>query len=329
MTHSWRLPTAFVLLLATLALPGLLESRPLELLLTNGLQLRLDGLSRFFVLLVALAALLPAPSPAWRQGLAALLCALAFALTDVRLVALCYGLAALALWNRRQERPWLALGLALLPPLLLLVAAVQLGQLAGSTNYSLPVAASGLSSAVFAATLLATILGVSPLVADTSKREAQFVLQLAWCYPLLRLAGIGPWNWGWHVGLLTLALALLLHATWQALRQKAGTERVYLTLALTAVGTGTAVGMAAALVALLLALLTTWDSRGNQQNLPQRHKACPERSRRGTTASRMPIFHQPFAGFAPLREILNHSAPLLLTPMLPLTLPFVGLWLLL
>jgi len=150
----------------------------------------------------------------------------------------------------------------LLPCLCLGLGYAALQTQSGTWRYNLPLAGAGLTSFVFWFVLLAALTGVGARVVvidptNTRRRGPDLLLALAWCYPLVRLYSLGPWNPGWHFATLLLGGALTLWAAWRALTGTVYAVRVrrllaaQAGLALASIGLGTSAGLAAGCYALL------------------------------------------------------------------------------
>jgi len=110
--------------------------------------------------------------------------------------------------------------------------------------------------------LLAALTGVGARVVaidptTTRRRGSDLLPALAWCYPLVRLYSLGPWNPGWHFATLLMGGALALWAAWRALMGTGYAAQVrrllaaQTGLALAGIGLGTSAGLAAGCYALL------------------------------------------------------------------------------
>lgn len=320
--RSLRFVYHFCYLLAVLAVLWLtwyVRDVPLEPALFVG-QLRIDSLSTFFALLTLLLALVQWVLRLRPVGptLLLTLCLLGvYATSNLLLVAAGYLLATLLeVVAERLPRPaplaprmiWL-----LLPVVCFGVAVAGLQTRAGTWHYHAPLAGAGLSSFVFWFVLLATILGsaahmyaptLTPAPTGGPHTLASMCLALAWCYPLVRLYSLGPWNAGWHAATLLLGGGLALWAVWRALVAPITTRTHWLLwsqlgIALIGLGLGTSAGIVAGCYALMLVplLLVGLDH--------------PTVSQTQTVA--------------PSLATLSWTR-WLLSPALPLTAPFVSFW---
>ena len=306
-------------LLAVLWLTWYVRDVPFETALLAG-QLRIDSLSTFFALLTLLLALVQWAlrlRPVWPTLLLTLCLSGAYATSNLLLVAAGYLLATLIeVVAGRLPRPaplapraiWL-----LLPVVCFGVAVAGLQTQAGIWHYQASLAGAGLSSFVFWFVLLATILGsavhmyahvLTPGTTSGPHTLAGICLALAWCYPLVRLYSLGPWNAGWHAATLLLGGALALWAVWRALVAPI-TMRTHwllwsqLGVALIGLGLGTSAGIVAGCYALMLVpLLLAGLAR---PAVPQTQAVVPS-------------------------PVTPSWALWLLSPALPLTAPFVSFW---
>ncbi len=306
-------------LLAVLWLTWYVRDVPLETALFTG-QLRIDSLSTFFALLTLLLALVQwvlRLRPVWPTLLLTLCLSGAYATSNLLLVAAGYLLATLIeVMAGRLPPPaplapraiWL-----LLPVVCFGVAVTGLHTQAGTWHYHAPLAGAGLSSFVFWFVLLATILGsavhmyahvLTPATTSGPRTLAGICLALAWCYPLVRLYSLGPWNAGWHAATLLLGGALALWTVCRALVAPI-TMRTHwllssqLGVALIGLGMGTSAGIVAGCYALML----------------------------------VPLLLAGLAFPAPSQTQAVVPSPVtlswalwLLSPALPLTAPFVSFW---
>jgi hypothetical protein len=324
-------PARWLLPLAGLALLWLVREQPWQPLAL----VRLDGLSALFALLaLGAAALEPGPALTWRR--AALLAALAPALLLTALLPLAAAyaaLAALTLWMLEPQRSAGAQiygrGRALLAAAdRLLTAAAPLlaagcllagyGALAlqGAARYDERTAGLGLSSFAFWFVLLAAALPLAPLLRARPGPLA-LAARLAWLYPLLRLYSVGPWNSGWSFATLLLGGAAALWAALEALlapdqdARARHAQSCYLGLALAAFGLSSGAGLAAGCYCLLVALLLAVPRAESQA------AGATDEGRRTKDEA------------VPLTSLLLHllTSPWLLSPALPLTGPFVAVWL--
>jgi hypothetical protein len=293
--------------------------------------IRIDALSAFFALLVladlalALALYRPDRSRGHSAMLVLLLASLCTTLTP--LLAGGYLLAALLVlvpggqparerpraWRRQAE--WLAAHTdRVLWPIAGASLLLAYGTLAlrGAMRYSDPTAGAALDSFVFWFVLLAAVTPLFPFgrarrgdEAAASFRTRGFAF--AWCYPLLRLYSLGPWNTGWSLAAMLLGGAL---AGWCALSAFAGPRRqkwldrnrtAAVGLALAGIGLGTSAGIAAACFALLAQLVLALDPAEDGEAAP-------------ADASQPPA--SVFLGW-------------LFGGIFPFTAPFVAVWLLL
>ncbi len=308
-------------LLAVLWLTWYVRDVPLEPALFAG-QLRVDSLSTFFALLTLLLALVQSVlslRSVWPTLLLTLCLAGAYATSNLLLVAAGYLLATLIeVVGGRLPRSvplapraiWL-----LLPVVCFAVAVAGLQTQAGTWHYQASLAGVGLSSFVFWFVLLATILGSAVHVyahvltsgitsGPHTYTLAGICLALAWCYPLVRLYSLGPWNAGWHAATLLLGGALALWTVCRALVAPI-TMRTHwllssqLGVALIGLGMGTSAGIVAGCYALML----------------------------------VPLLLAGLAFPAPSQTQAVVPSPVtlswalwLLSPALPLTAPFVSFW---
>ena len=316
----WLLP------LAGLALLWLVREQPWQ----PAALVRLDGLSALFALLaLGAVALEPGPLLTWRR--AALLAVLlpAYLLTALLPLAGAYAvLAVLALGMLETRRGptahaprWRRAGALLAAAEHLLLAAAPLlaagcllvgyGALAfqGAARYDERTAGLGLSSFAFWFVLLAAALPLAPLLRPRPGPLA-LVVRLAWLYPLLRLYSLGPWNSGWSFATLLLGGAIALWTALEALlapdpaTHARHVQSCYLGLALAAFGLSSGAGLAAGCYCLLAALLLAAPRTENRE--PR-----TENREQQLTPSLLHLF----------------TSPWLLSPALPLTGPFVAVWL--
>jgi len=136
------------------------------------------------------------------------------------------------------------------------------------------------------------------------------LLRFAWLYPLARLYSLGPWNSGWSFATLLLGGALALWCACSALiRPDASTrnhrtQSSYLALALSGLGLSNSAGVAAACYAVL-AYLVLWVGHSEWGTEDPAHPPSA-------------IPHPP----SPIPPTW------LLSSALPLTAPFVAVWML-
>ncbi len=259
----------------------------------------LDNLSLFFMfltLLSAAATLLSERQHPLRVALATLALFLAYVTAFLPLMVLAYGAAMLMAGFHRSppldEAPaptWLArydvalrgVVWSLFPCVALGVAGAVLWWASGSWWLHAPLLAlTGFNSLSFWFVLLATLVGSGLLhpahasFAPPPMRRTLWpasLLTTAWCYPLLRLLALAPWNAGWHEATLLAGGALALWGAWQAFasstlcmasapdapgRTLAATLwRPHAGIALAAIGSGTQAGVVVGCYALLVVVL--------------------------------------------------------------------------
>jgi len=326
-------PLRWLLPLAGLALLWLVREQPWQPLAL----VRLDGLSALFALLaLGAAALEPGPVLTWQR--AALLAVLAPALLLTALLPLAAAYAALAALTLLMLEPQQSAGAqtygrgrallaaadrlltAAAPLLAACCLLVGYGALAlqGAARYDERTAGLGLSSFAFWFVLLAAALPLAPLLRARPGPLA-LAARLAWLYPLLRLYSVGPWNSGWSFATLLLGGAAALWAALEALlapdqdARARHAQSCYLGLALAAFGLSSGAGLAAGCYCLLVALLLAVPAGTNDERRTTNDE--------GSTLSRSPAptFYRSIA--------LPLMSPWLLSPALPLTGPFVAVWL--
>jgi hypothetical protein len=177
--------------------------------------------------------------------------------------------------------------------------------LRGAARYDERTAGAALDSFGFWFVLLAALIACAPLLRST-KRQAG-LLGFAWLYPLARLYSLGPWNSGWSFAALLLGGALALWCAAEALAQHdaaarhARLESIYLALALAGLGLSNSTGVAAACYGIL-AYLVLYIGQSNREEASEPAE---------TPRSAFP-------------ELL----PWLLSSAVPLTAPFVAVWML-
>src|SRR5262245_11333273 len=220
----WRLICAAGAVLGSVALLWHVRDTPLEF----GAYWRVDAVSAFFAVItlsgLALALVLAQPQPPFlRRAVGAstlLLLIYSTALTPA--IACSYVLfalvahapgrpaaprlpsfsraALLAAWRQVvAAAPW---------PLAAVCLLLGYSTLAlhGALFYTDAGAGAALDSFVFWFVLLATLIPLIPFRADNIPPTANALkaqaLTIAWCYPLVRLYSLGPWNLGWSFATL-------------------------------------------------------------------------------------------------------------------------------
>ncbi|MDQ2995991.1 MAG: hypothetical protein M3R61_02880 [Chloroflexota bacterium] len=331
------------LALGALALLWRVRDMPLAL----GAFARFDALSAFFLFVLfggsalVLAARPKTFSPQGLRPAAAVgALALAFSTTSTLVIACAYlALALLTLdWQAlalpaedRQPTPANSVRRALrravpVAPNLLAAACLLLGcgalALRGAARYDDRTAGAALDSFAFWFMLLAALIPLIPLSraedqAPSSTNQVAIqplwfsalstrFLHFAWLYPLTRLYSLGPWNSGWSFATLLLGGALALWCASSALTRLdvvAGNTKIqsmYLALALAGLGLSNSAGLVAACFGILTYLVLCvghgdWELARDE---------APSQS--------------------PVPELL----PWLLSSALPLTAPFVAVWML-
>jgi len=181
----------------------------------------------------------------------------------------------------------------------------------GALFYTDPGAGAALDSFVFWFVLLATMIPIIPFQAHdippTPNALKTQALTIAWCYPLVRLYSLGPWNLGWSFATLLLAGALAGWCAVSALtepdRQVRATRLIgsYLGMALAGIGLGTSAGIAAACFCLLATLVLATSVFGDISEQ-----------------------HANFSDQSPSRSLIAW----LLAGVFPFTAPFVASWML-
>jgi hypothetical protein len=291
---------------ALLALALLIVRRPALDGWRLGSLLRLDALA-----LALLSALLLALALLWsgltsaplRAGLVALGLGLAYAAASLPLLIGGFALASLAAaashggerWSSAPSGPlrWLW---SSLPALCLAAGLGWLGLRAGSWRFGAAELGPALDSICFVFVLLAAALGMglAPVARlGHAGPTADLLLRPAWLYPLARLYELGPWNHGWLLATALLGGAAALWSGWSAPWSLDRASRVAkiqvagLAGALAALGLTTEAGLAGALLGVFSAVLVG----------------------------------------AGLHTRRRHTLLWLVAAPLPLTLPFVALWL--
>jgi hypothetical protein len=325
--------------LAAIALLWLTRAAPLDF----SPYWRVDALSTLFVAATA-ASLVLAPAgsaqrPTWRELGAAALLLLAYSSTLTPLIAGCYTLLALlgapepGRASRSPGSPRGLGALAALPeaarqlflrapwPLAAVCLWLGYGALAvqGALNYAGRSAGAALGSFVFWFVLLAAVLPLLPsqAVSGTPPSHRRSLLTIAWYYPLARLYSLGPWNTGWSFATLLLGGALAGWCAIAALAQPSQPARSaqvvvsYLGLALAGLGLSTSAGIAAGGFALLVAPVLA----AGLDRAPDPEDGAP------SSSAHHPA-HRSAGGTAPA------LLAWLLAGALPLSAPFVALWML-
>lgn len=163
-----------------------------------------------------------------------------------------------ARWHQR-----FGLAFGRLPPLLAAgCLALGYGTLAarGTLRYDAPTAGAALDWVVFWFTLLAAVVPQLPFTTSLAG-PTQIGWRLAWLYPLVRLYSLGPWNTGWSYAALLLGGAAALWAALATLTTPDGPTRARLAgvsfaaLTLTGFALGTSAGIAAGCYLALTSLL--------------------------------------------------------------------------
>jgi MFS family permease len=268
--------------------------------------LRVDGLSAFFGVLVAVgAALLTADGARpWPTALAALALLAGCSSAHLGVAAAGFLVAALlAPLGDVTAGPRGARFVPLLASACLLLAVGWLWAGGGGWRYDLPAAGLAFTSPVFWFIVLATICG------GTAALQAGNPWALSWFYPLLRLYSLGPWNSGWSFATLLLGGTAALWCAWRAAsnpeddgQQMNWHGASILGAALAGVGLSSAAGVAACCYGLICALLLPLAESPTPNPQPQ----------------------------APNPQPQAHWTTLLLWPLtaaLPLGAPFVAMWL--
>jgi len=272
-----------------LALAWWVRDQPWQPAVAGGL-LRLDALSAFFMLLtlVGLWLLVSEAAHPLQAIFIALPLLVAYSATSVLLLCAGYLVSASAdaVAAGRPRSP-VGLAMALLPALLLTAGVLVLGIWAGAWRYDGAEAGGALNSWTFGLVLLAAVLGSQPLLRDSVPhwlwqgsaplRRRQIVAAstlgpstrwggaelwaLAWLYPLLRLYSLGPWNAGWSFAALLLGCAIALWCARLAadaapVSSASAVGGSLVGLALACAGLSSAAGVAACCMALLCALVS-------------------------------------------------------------------------
>jgi hypothetical protein len=187
----------------------------------------------------------------------------------------------------------------------------------GALLYTNPVAGAALNSFVFWFVLLAALIPLVPFrTRDTRPPLEQTLLSwfgaqaltIAWCYPLVRLYSLGPWNLGWSFATLLLAGALAGWCAVSALTEPDRPSRTtrlivsYLGMALAGIGLGTSAGIAATCFCMLAILLL---GAGIFGDLFEQQQVAPSNHPPGTSLIAW-----------------------LLAGVFPFTAPFVAIWML-
>ena len=338
----WPALLASGLALGALALLWRVRDTPLAL----GAFVRFDALSAFFLFALfggsalALAARPTRFSPRWlRPATAAGALALAYSTTLTLAIACAYlALALLTLdWQAlalpaadRQATPATRVMRALrraapAAPSLLSAGCLLLGcgalALRGAARYDDRTAGAALDSFAFWFVLLAAVIPLIPL-SRAENQESSITNQLvlgagffhfAWLYPLARLYSLGPWNSGWSFATLLLGGALALWCASEALVRpdvivrNAKLQSIYLALALAGLGLSNSAGVAAACYGILACLV-----------LCVGHGDWRLEIREAKTNNPVSNLQSPVSSFLPW----------LLSSALPLTAPFVAVWML-
>ncbi len=230
--------------------------------------------------------------------------------------------ALLALCRRAvSSAPW---------PLAAACLLIGYGTLAfrGALFYTDPVAGAALSSFVFWFVLLAALIPLVPFRAPDTRptpeqtRSSWFgerALTIGWCYPLVRLYSLGPWNLGWSFATLLVAGALAGWCTVSALAEPNRQHRIarltasYLGLALAGIGLGTSAGIAGACFCLLAMLVLGAGVFGDSVGAPPEDFGDPTEQQ-----------HRDSSELAHSRSFIAW----LLAGVFPFTAPFVGIWML-
>jgi hypothetical protein len=337
-----------LLIVGTFWLVWLVRDTPLAPAVFGGL-LRGDALSAFFALLIILAALVQQLLVGDQRPLRTLLVALAllgaYAVTDLRALALGYLLATLCALRLepgglrdklRALRTAQGAILQIAAGVCLALAVTALWMRAGTWRYDLPSAGAGLTSFVFWFVFLATfiqfwIVDVRLLSATSATqrsnpipsafggvKQQNLILTIAWFYPLMRLYSLGPWNLGWLLAVLLLGGTAALWAAWQALASHDGGVQsdwllqTHLSLALAGVGLGSGVGVAAACYALLVVLLLAL-GLNDHRTLRTADQDKPTLEPSNLTAAALQAHYPQWGNW-------------MLSGILPLTAPFVSAW---
>jgi len=277
----WRLICAVGAALGSVALLWHVRDTPLEF----GAYGRVDAVSAFFAVItlsgLALALALAQPQPPFlrRAVGASTLLLLVFSTTLTPAIACGYLLLALvarpAGWPAAPRLPNFSRAALLVAsrravaaapwPIAAVCLLLGYGAMAfhGALFYSDPGAA--LDSFVFWFVLLAAIIPLIPFrghdARPASNGLSAQVLTITWCYPLVRLYSLGPWNLGWSFATLLFAGALAGWCAVSALTEpnrQARASRLlasYLGMALAGIGLGTSAGIAAACFCLLAILV--------------------------------------------------------------------------
>ena len=325
----WAYGAAF---LGFAAVAWLVRDAPVQPDALGGL-VRVDALSAFFGLLaVAGGALLAWRGESLRRVALATLALLAgycvtqaLALAGALLLAtLLTRPASLSAWRRAGAR---ALADLLAPvSLLLACAALWLG---GAWRYDAPAAGAAFSSLVFWLVLMAALAG------GATQLRRRGPLASMWLYPLLRLYSLGPWNTGWSFATLLLGGAAALWCAAEATRANPAPTRArwvvgaYAGVALAGAGLSSAAGVAACCYALICALLLLFgltDARPETRDARRETRDARPRDKEAGDSKPEAV-----EGEAGNRSSLPALWPTLalatLSGALPITAPFVALWL--
>ena len=336
LAKHWPALLAGGLAISSLALLWRVRDTPLGL----GTFARFDALSAFFLfalfggITLALAARPARFSMRWLRPVA-VAGALVLAFSTTLTLAIGGAYFALALltfdwlaWATAEEGPPATLveravrvlrRAVLAAPTLLAASSLLLGcgalALRGAARYDDRAAGAALDSFAFWFVLLAASIVCAPLLRTTNDERRTTnneigLLRFAWLYPLARLYSLGPWNSGWSFATLLLGGALALWCACSALiRPDASTrnhrtQSSYLALALSGLGLSNSAGVAAACYAVL-AYLVLWVGHSEWGTEDPAHPPSA-------------IPHPP----SPIPPTW------LLSSALPLTAPFVAVWML-
>lgn len=230
-----------------------------------------DAPATLFIILFAATGIvesLDQPPHPWRLVGAVL--ALASALLSADWVVLVVGFAGAALLRLDG---WRSVAHRLLPVVALGGATMLFWRTTGVTRLHLPAAGVGLQSQFFALVVLSTLIGsgvwrLAVPVPKTGSTCADLLLPLAWCYPLIRLYSLGPWNVGWLLALQLLGGGIVLLSGARALGNQSELYWLialqYMGLVLVGIGLGSGAGLVAAFAALFTLPLVTWGLAPNR-----------------------------------------------------------------
>jgi hypothetical protein len=221
------------------------------------------------------------------------------------------------LWDQAGARALIALP----GPACLLAACATLWLRGGGLRYDAPAAGAAFGSLVFWFVLLATLMGGGALL------RVQSPLAPAWLYPLLRLYSLGPWNTGWSFATLLLGGSVALWCAAEATRAAEAAPRrrwivgTYGGVALACAGLSSAAGVAASCYALLCALLLNF---GLPESRPQTADRRPQTADQGVGEQGEADAQREETRASPIWPALLLAT---LAGALPITVPFVSLWL--